>query len=395
MTIKRGHEQLYEDATCDYFTRGACHSCSLLAVTSGNRVEAKNRRLREILSRCDVSRAAIHSIIMPADPWQSRRKIKMSVAGTTESPRLGIIKSDLSTEDLSECPLTPDPIKRLLRELKELIRHFKLTPYSVAERRGELKQVIVMGDHALSSAIIRFVLRSTESVPRIKKCVTLIQQAFPWVRVVSCNIQPLAAAILDGPQEIVLTECSHIRERYGEVPLYLSPQSFMQVTPEIATQLYQYAANAAVGANFESALDLYCGAGGFSLHLSKHVRQVTGVELSVSAIDSAKKSAGEMGVSNATFVADSAEAFIARSKAINPDLILVNPPRRGLTEQVVSHLRVIKPSSIFYSSCNPETMARDIQAISDYYEVQTVQPFDMFPMTDHIEVFATLRLRNA
>jgi len=319
----------------------------------------------------------------------------MSVAGTTESPLLGIIRSDLTSEDLSDCPLTPDPIKQLLHELKELIQRFKLSPYSVAERRGELKHIIIMCDHALSSAIVRFVLRSTESVPRIKKCVTLIQQAFPWVRVVSCNIQPLAAAVLDGPQEIVLSERSHIREQYGEVPLYLSPQSFMQVTPEIATRLYQYAADATKGANFRSALDLYCGAGGFSLHLAKHVRHVTGVELSVSAIDSAQKSAGEMGVANATFVADSVEAFIARSKAINPDLILVNPPRRGLTEQVVSHLREMKPSAIFYSSCNPETMVRDIHALSDCYEVRTVQPFDMFPMTDHLEVFATLRLRNA
>jgi len=318
----------------------------------------------------------------------------MTVTGTLNAPCIGIVRSDLSSADLTECPLTPEPIRKLLRELKKLIGSHKLEPYSISARRGELKHIIVMADHAISSAIVRFVLRSTECVVRLRKCVSSLQEAFPWIQVVSCNIQPLPAALLEGPEEIVLTPTSHIREIYGDIPLYLSPQSFMQVTPAIATRLYQRAAVAAANQGFKKVLDLYCGAGGFSLHLARHVEHVTGVEVSQSAIASARRSASEIGASNTTFIADAVERFLTLKGIEKPDVVLVNPPRRGLTEDVRISLRELNPRTIFYSSCNPETFATDCQALSDTYHVTSIDPFDMFPMTEHIELFAALRSKN-
>ncbi len=395
MTSESESTQPYEHASCDYFTGGTCRSCSLLAIASGDRVTSKERSLRRILEPCAISPHAIRPIVTPENPWQSRRKIKMTVTGTVNSPCLGIVKSDLSSADLTDCPLTPDPIRRLLHELKKLIGSHKLEPYSIAGRRGELKHIIVMSDHAISSAIVRFVLRSTECVARLKKCVVPIQESFPWIQVVSCNIQPLPAALMEGPEEIILTPTSHIRETYGDVPLYLSPQSFMQVTPVIATRLYQRAAALAANQGFKRALDLYCGAGGFSLHLAKHVERVIGVELSHSAIASAQRSAAEIGASNTAFIACAVELFLTREDIEKPDVVLVNPPRRGLTEEVARRLRTLNPATIFYSSCNPETFARDIQAMVHDYEVTSIDPFDMFPMTDHIELFAVLRSKTA
>jgi 23S rRNA (uracil747-C5)-methyltransferase len=319
----------------------------------------------------------------------------MTVTGTAAAPCVGIVKSDLSSADLTDCPLTPVPIRNLLRELKKLIGSHKLEPYSVTARRGELKHIIVMADHNISSAIVRFVVRSTECVARLRKCVPSLQEAFPWIRVVSCNIQALPAALLEGPEEILLTATSHIREIYGDIPLYLSPQSFMQVTPAIANLLYQRAAAAAADKRFKSALDLYCGAGGFSLHLAKHVQRVTGVEVSESAIDSARRSAAEIGASNTTFIADAVERFLRFEGIQKPDVVLVNPPRRGLTQDVRLRLLELHPGTIFYSSCNPETFARDIQAMAHTYEVTSIDPFDMFPMTEHIELFAVLRSKIA
>lgn len=395
MTSKSQSTHLYEHASCDYFTAGTCRSCSLLAIASGDRIAYKERRLRRTLQPCDISQHAIQGIVTPPNPWQSRRKIKMTVTGTVNSPCLGIVKSDLSSTDLTDCPLTPDPIRKLLHELKKLIGSYKLEPYSITGRRGELKNIIIMTDHAISSAIVRFVVRSTECVARLKKCVDPIREAFPWIQVVSCNIQPLPAALMEGPEEIVLTQASHIREIYGDVPLYLSPQSFMQVTPVIATRLYQRAAKAAADQGFKRALDLYCGAGGFSLHLAKHVEHVIGVELSQSAIASAQRSAAEIVASNTTFVADAVERFLTHEGIEKPDLVLVNPPRRGLTEDVILRLLELNPAAIFYSSCNPETFARDMQTMAHRYEVTSIDPFDMFPMTEHIELLAVLRSKIA
>lgn len=394
MTSQSESQERYEHSACDYFTSGACRSCSLLSVPAGERIAAKERHLREILNPARISNSVIRSIVTPQVPWESRRKIKMSVTGTTGAPCIGIVRGDLSAADLIDCPLTPVPIRNLLREIKRLIGSHKLEPYSIASRKGELKHIIVMADHSISSAIVRFVLRSTECVSRLKKCAPTIQKAFPWVRGLSCNIQPLPAAIMEGPEEILLTQTSHIRETYGEVPLYLSPQSFMQVTPEIATRLYQRAADAAAKRGFTRALDLYCGAGGFSLHLAKHVGHVIGVEISQSAIASAQQSAAEIGATNATFIASDVELFLASGNVERPDVVLVNPPRRGLTREVVRQLRELHPSMIFYSSCNPDTFAKDFQQLSDTYELLSIDPFDMFPMTDHIELFSVLRARN-
>jgi 23S rRNA (uracil747-C5)-methyltransferase len=395
MTSESQSTHEYEYASCDYFTDGICRSCSLLAIPSGDRIGAKERRLRGILEPCGISPDAIGSMITPDTPWQSRRKIKMTVTGTFTAPCLGIVRSDLSSADLTDCPLTPEPIRQLVRELKKLIGSHKLEPYSITARRGELKHIIVMADQAISSAIVRFIVRSTECVPRLRKCVAALQEAFPWIQVVSCNIQPLPAALLEGPEEILLTPTSHIREVYGDIPLYLSPQSFMQVTPVIATRLYQRAAAAAANQGFKKALDLYCGAGGFSLHLAKHVERVMGVEVSQSAIASAQRSAAEIGASNANFMAAAVEHFLTVEGMEKPDLILVNPPRRGLTEDVTRRLRELNPAAIFYSSCNPETFARDSQAMARHYDVTSIDPFDMFPMTEHIELFAVLRSKSA
>jgi 23S rRNA (uracil747-C5)-methyltransferase len=120
-----------------------------------------------------------------------------------------------------------------------------------------------------------------------------------------------------------------------------------------------------------------------------------GVEVSQSAIASAQRSAAEIGASNANFMAAAVEHFLTVEGMEKPDLILVNPPRRGLTEDVTRRLRELNPAAIFYSSCNPETFARDSQAMARHYDVTSIDPFDMFPMTEHIELFAVLRSKSA
>jgi len=337
----------------------------------------------------------ITPLITLADPWESRFKVKMAVAGTLEAPTIGIIRKDLTAADLCECPLTPQPIRHLLVHLRSVISTHKLLPYNIAERSGELKHVIVMANTTMTEGIVRFVLRSSESVARIRKAIPSLQALFPWVTVVSCNIQPLPAAILEGEEEILLTKTSHLKEHFGDIPLYFAPQSFMQVTPRIATRLYAAVKDYVTVNRFGSALDLFCGVGGFSLHVAPHVDSVLGVELSEAAIQSARKSAHEASITNATFVASDVEEFLnarATTPAIQqPDLVIVNPPRRGLSESICSHLMMLAPRVILYSSCNPETFARDVQMLAGAFHLHHVQPFDMFPMTKHCEVLGELR----
>ena len=251
-----------------------------------------------------------------------------------------------------------------------------------------------MNNHDASQGIVRFVLRSSEAIPRIRKSIVGLQTKHPWVKVVTCNIQPIPAAILEGPDEEILTEQRSIEVQYNDITLTFMPQSFMQVTHEIAEALYHRAATYVRENSFSHALDLFCGVGGFSLSIASSVPQITGVEVSPMAVESARHSAARLAASHASFFADDVEAFLSRSLTHEPDLIIVNPPRRGLSDRIRQRILELKPTAIVYSSCDPETFARDVSEWMADYELVTLSPFDMFPMTDHCEVLGIFERKS-
>jgi 23S rRNA (uracil747-C5)-methyltransferase len=318
----------------------------------------------------------------------------MNVTGTTAAPSIGIIKADRTSVDLAECPLPSPHIRNLIIDLRNFITEASLVPYDIETRRGELKNIIVMSNHEGSQGILRFVTRTSESIPRIKKRTRELQNNHPWLSVITCNIQPLPAAILEGPEEIFLTDTEMIDERYGETLLSFAPQSFMQVTHEIAQALYEKAAKYVRERQFPSALDLFCGVGGFSLSIAPFCKEVTGVELSAKAIESAQFSAQRARYSNTTFLSADAEHFLQQHTDKTYDLIVTNPPRRGLSAEIIRHLKALAPSTIIYSSCSPETFGRDCAALQDSYELANIALFDMFAMSDHCEVLGFLERRD-
>jgi 23S rRNA (uracil747-C5)-methyltransferase len=314
----------------------------------------------------------------------------MSVTGAVDNPIIGIATPERASQDLVDCKLSAPSITSLLRSLSSVITKYNLTPYDIKQRRGELKYLIITSTLDSSQGILRFVLRSSESVARIRKAIPEIQREFPWIKVISCNIQPIPAAILEGPEEIILTEAKTVRENFSGIPLYFAPQSFMQVTPAIAQELYKTAAAIIASTAPQTVLDLFCGVGGFSLSASKHCKYLMGVEISQQAIDCANKSALESGINNAKFIAQDVETFIADNKSIKPGLIITNPPRRGLSEAVIEFFKNTAPETIIYSSCNPETFIRDLCLLGTSFRLDSITPFDMFPMTEHWEVLGIL-----
>jgi 23S rRNA (uracil747-C5)-methyltransferase len=383
----------YENATCPYFTARTCNSCSLLSIEREKRIATKEALVLKALSDRGLTPHVIEPIHVPVSPWGSRCKTKVSVTGSASCPSVGIVRSDLSTQDLSECPLTPLHVQELFITLKEVIRERNLTPYNIEERTGELKNIIVMNNHDASQGIVRFVLRSPEAIPHVRESVAEIQARHPWVSVISCNIQPIPAAILEGPEEEILTHQRSIEVRYNDITLSFMPQSFMQVTHEIAEALYHRAANYVRENSFSRALDLFCGVGGFSLSIASSVPHIIGVEVSLMAVESAHHSASRMAASHASFFAADVENFLSHSLTDQPDLVIVNPPRRGLSEGIRKRLLDLNPAAILYSSCDPETFARDVSGMTSNYDLKTLAPFDMFPMTNHCEVLGILETK--
>lgn len=286
--------------------------------------------------------------------------------------------------DLRECGLHDPRLRAALPVLADLVGSARLTPYSVPERRGELKHLLVTVAPS-GDLMVRFVLRSTEAVPRLRKHLPALLGSLP-VTVASVNLQPTHQAVLEGPEEIML-HGDTLTMRVNDLDLHLRPRSFFQTNTAVAAHLYREATELVASADPASVWDLYCGVGGFGLHVAAPGRSVVGVESSEQAIESAALTATALGVS-ASFLAGDATAYAVASPSA-PDLVIVNPPRRGIGRDLAGWLEASPVRHAVYSSCNVDTLARDLTAMPSLRPV-SARLLDMFPHTDHHEVLVLL-----
>jgi 23S rRNA (uracil747-C5)-methyltransferase len=376
---------------CHHFHAKRCQSCQWLAKPYFQQLEDKQLQLAELLASLQPE----HMLAPVASAEQGfRYKAKMVVLGSIENPVLGILNHQGEQLDLSDCPLYPASFEPIFTLCKAVISRAKLTPYDIDNRLGELKYILLSQSLYSGRFMLRFVLRSKNCLASIVKYLPWLLQQIPELELVSVNLQPVAAAVLEGEEEIILTEQHVLAEQLNHVPLYLQPQSFFQTQPVMAASLYLTAAKWAAelqqqqGA-FSQIWDLFCGVGGFGLHLVKPGQNLVGIEIAPAAIASAKRSAAEMGLQNVSFQALDASAF-AKAAANAPDLLVVNPPRRGLGTTLCTDIERLAPAWLMYSSCNAQTLAKDLAQLPEY-QLLKVQLFDMFAHSSHYEVLTLLQ----
>jgi len=221
----------------------------------------------------------------------------------------------------------------------------------------------------------------------IKASMPLICEKFPKVTVVTANIQPVHMAVLEGEEEIFLTPQKELKEYFNSVPLYIRPKSFFQTNPKVATKLYETARQWSRDLDAKKIWDLFCGVGGFGLHCATTDSRLTGIEIQTEAISCATRSAQELSLNDVHFRALDATLFQPDEV---PQLLIVNPPRRGLGTELCERLSSMNIPNILYSSCNAKSLAEDLNSFKNY-DLKQVQLFDMFPHTAHYEVLVQLQ----
>lgn len=376
---------------CAYFQAGRCQSCQWLDKPYTEQLAQKQQRLEALLQPFSPEQ------VLPAvasEPQRFRYKAKMVALGTLQQPVLGIINAQAEQVDLTDCPLYPTAFSAIFDVCKAFIVRAKLEPYDIASRRGELKYILLSQSWHSGSIMLRFVLRSKNCLASVQKHLAWLQRQLPQLVVCSVNLQPVHAATLEGEEEIVLTEQAVLLEKLNQIPLYLQPQSFFQTNPQMAAALYNQAAQWLFDiqqqqGRFNRIWDLFCGVGGFGLHISTAEQQLTGIEIAPAAIASAKRSAAELGFSNVQFQALDSAAFATAADSA-PDVLLVNPPRRGLGTALCADINRLAPQWLVYSSCNADTLAADLQRLPAY-QLKKVQLFDMFAHSNHCEVLTLLQ----
>ncbi|MDV5355909.1 23S rRNA (uracil(747)-C(5))-methyltransferase RlmC [Enterobacter asburiae] len=370
---------------CALFDAGRCRSCEWIAQPLPLQLSAKMDHLGALLAPF-----AVESWCEPVSgPEQGfRNKAKMVVSGSVEKPLLGMLHRDGTPEDLTACPLYPETFAPVFAALKPFIARAGLTPYNVARKRGELKYLLLTESQLDGGMMLRFVLRSEAKVEQLRAVLPTLQAQLPQLKVISVNIQPVHMAIMEGEREIFLSDQQVLAEKFNGVPLAIRPQSFFQTNPAVASQLYATARDWVRQLPVNHMWDLFCGVGGFGLHCATPEMKLTGIEIAPEAIACATQSARALGLHNLHFQALDSTHF-ATAQASVPDLVLVNPPRRGIGAELCDYLSRMAPPWIIYSSCNAQTMAKDFAALADY-RVARVQLFDMFPHTAHYEVLTLL-----
>ncbi|MFV0633814.1 23S rRNA (uracil(747)-C(5))-methyltransferase RlmC [Demequina sp.] len=376
---------------CEYFAAGLCASCTVIETPYPDQIAHKQERVAGLLAPLAPDLTWLPARASAEQGF--RTKAKMVIAGTVDAPTIGILAADGTGQDLRDCPLYPAALAQAFPVLAEFVTVAKLEPYSVPRRTGELKNVLVSvaPDGAL---MVRWVMRSTEALARIRKHLPWLQDQLPTLAVASLNVLAEHKAVVEGEREIVLTERETLTMSVNGFDLHLRPQSFFQTNTDVAAALYRQASAWIANARPASLWDLYCGVGGFALHAAAPGRAVTGVEVSEQAIVSAQRTRderlaeGDQAMADVEFITGDAVGW-ASSRADAPEGIVVNPPRRGLGESLSRWLDASGARTIVYSSCNPDTLARDLGWMPNY-RAEQARLFDMFPHTGHGEVAVVL-----
>lgn len=373
---------------CSYYNQGICSSCSSIEKDYSSQVDSKNQKLLQLLAGFGS-----FELLPPVKsaPVGFRNKAKFSITGSLDHPIIGLTgESELDQgREITNCPLHHQEINDLLKALPAFIKLANLQPYQIKLKTGELKGAIVYVSSETKEMYLRLILRSKESLDRIKKHSATLLTQFPKLTCLTANIQPVAHAILEGEEEIFFTPQHFIQHKLGNVQMNLHPQGFVQTNQEMAEKLYSTAAKWTQEVAPLTFMELFSGQGAFSFFIQKHVNKAIGVEINTEAVERANQTAKNLNLGHLSFVAQDAAQVEKMVLDFNPELILVNPPRRGLAG-VNQILKKVKSRYFIYSSCNAETLAQDLTQLKDHFRIVKAQVFDMFPNTDHFETLVLL-----
>lgn len=372
---------------CNYYDAARCRSCTLLPVPYAEQLARKEAQARSAVGGAE----AVEWLPAAASPESGfRNKAKMVVGGSPGRVRLGLRSAAGDTEDLTACPLYPPALRAAFPPIIEFIYRTEVPPYDVRRARGELKYVLLTVAEHSGESMLRFVLRSRDFLPRLEAELPRLARALPGCRVISANLQPEHKAIVEGDEEVLLAGGPFLPVRLNDIELLLPPGAFFQTNTWVAAALYRQARDWVLREQPANVLDLFCGIGGFALHVAGPDRDVLGVELSAGAVAAAQSAKRALQLERVRFESCDATALEPLPHA---DLVIVNPPRRGLGSALCASLEGSAASHVLYSSCSAASLSTDLGRLSSF-RPKSARVLDMFPHTEHYECLVLLERRG-
>ena len=388
--IEPSSERITPD--CPYFPR--CGGCTYRHIRYEEELRLKKQRVQDNLSRIGGSDVTVEEILGARDTLRYRNKAQYPVS---KDGAVGFYRA--RTHEVIECEhclLVKPEADAAAEALREYMQSCRVAGYDEKTGRGLVRHLYVRSNAAGESLVC--VLVNGDKLPKEDRLVTLLRDACPKCTGIVLGTNTKKGNVILGDRYRTLWGSDRLEDTLCGKTFRLSVPSFYQVNRIQAERLYAKAIEFAGLTGQETVLDLYCGAGTITLALSDHAKKVLGAEIVPEAIDDARENAARNGVKNAEFFCGDA-SDVAKKLArenLRPDVITVDPPRKGLAADVVESIAEMQPQRVVYVSCDSATMARDVKRLADLgYTAQRACAVDMFPRADHVETVVLLSHKKA
>ncbi|WKV08372.1 23S rRNA (uracil(1939)-C(5))-methyltransferase RlmD [Thermoanaerobacterium sp. CMT5567-10] len=367
---------------------GKCGGCTLQHLSYKGQLEFKKQVVDDSLSRIGKINTIVYDTIGMDNPLYYRDKAEYPVGIEDGNIKSGFYASKShNIIAIDSCMIQSDYSIEAMKTVREWANNYKITVYDKKTGKGLLRHVITKIGFATKEVMVIVVVNG-KNIPHKKELVSRLKRNIENVKSVVLNVNKNYGNQVMGNENIVIYGHEYITDFIGDKKFEISPLSFFQVNPVQTKVLYEKALEYADLKGDETVFDVYCGIGTISIFFAEHARKVYGIEVIPDAVEDARRNAAINGVDNTEFIAGKAEDVMKDlcNKGLKPDVVVFDPPRKGLDKDVVEASIKMNPEKIIYVSCNPTTLARDLRIFEDNgYKIKKVQPVDMFPYTYHVE----------
>ncbi|MEK4149599.1 23S rRNA (uracil(1939)-C(5))-methyltransferase RlmD [Robertmurraya sp. FSL W8-0741] len=372
-----------------------CGGCQLQHLRYDQQLKEKRDIVIQALERhtkLPVAQIDIRETIGMDDPWNYRNKSQFQVGSRDGQILAGLYGiNSHKLVNIQQCVVQHPLTNKATEAVKQILQDLKIPIYNERSRKGIVRTIVARV--GIQTGELQIVLiTSQKNLPQQDLLVERIKKAVPEVRSIVQNVNGQKTSLIFGDQSITLEGTDFIQETLGDLQFELSARTFFQLNPEQTIRLYNEVKNAVGLTGTEKVVDAYCGVGTIGLWIAEQAGEIRGMDIIRESIEDAKKNAERHGIKHAKYVVGKAEEIMPKwvKQGWKPDVVIVDPPRTGLDQQLLKTILQVKPKKVVYVSCNPSTLAKDIAVLAPKYKVEYMQPVDMFPQTAHVETCVML-----
>lgn len=384
------------ESDCTTYKR--CGGCSLRHIKYEETLKMKQNAVQSLVNKTLKNKIEVEDTLGMENPYHYRNKAQYPVGLNKDGkPVIGVFANRThEIIPINTCFIQNKQTEEIAKYIFEFLVKNNISVYNEKTQKGLVRHIVTKIGIKTDEIMCILVINGKE-MSKEKELVEELTNKFKNIKTIVKNINTKNTNVILGNENINLYGDGYISDILGDYKFKISPMSFYQVNPIQAEKLYNLGVEFANITKDDIVFDLYCGIGTISLFMSKFAKKVYGIEIVEEAIIAAKENAKINNVDNTEFIAGDVEKVLdelVNKKQIIPDIIMVDPPRRGLDNTSIENIKKVRTKKLVYISCNPASLVRDLAKLEEIYEVKQITPVDMFPFTSHVEVCALLELKN-